>query len=248
MRLLITVATINCFLLGVGSLANEFERAVEASDPTKIESQQALKDADSVENEALNPEDALSQSSTVPSGTFPELPEALTRPETLHAIQEVMAQTADAQPSLPNPPSGRQVPAVYVFISFSMPEASIKAWLEQARLADAAVVLRGLVNNSLTDTMKAVSDLYGADQQRAEAALIDPTLYARFGIDQVPAVVVTATAADPCMKIDCPTPEFLSVFGDVPLRYALDKLSLSMPKVRPALKVKMEALQPGRTW
>lgn len=101
-------------------------------------------------------------------------------------------------------------PPIIIFVSFSMPKESIKAWVNQARKIGAGIYIRGLINNSFKDTAKAVSDLI---QDNKGGLLVDPTLFKKYAILQVPAVVV----------VDKDT--FEVIYGDVTLDYALEKLS-----------------------
>ena len=102
-----------------------------------------------------------------------------------------------------------QVPIV-VFVSFSMPKESIKGWIAQAKKIGAAVYIRGLVNNSFRDTTKAVRELV---QDQSGGLLIDPTLFKKYAITQVPAVVVAGSN------------NFDVIYGDATLDYALEKMS-----------------------
>ena len=97
---------------------------------------------------------------------------------------------------------------IIIFISFSMPKQSIKDWLFEADKIGANVVMRGLINNSFKDTIGAIYDLIKYNQVQGIA--IDPTLFKKFHINKVPAVVVV----DSFDNYDV-------VYGDVTLDYAL---------------------------
>jgi conjugal transfer pilus assembly protein TrbC len=99
---------------------------------------------------------------------------------------------------------------IIIFVSFSMPKESIKGWITQAQKPQASVYIRGLVNNSFKDTKDEVAELV---KDQSGGLLIDPSLFQKFGIMQVPAVVVT--------KND----NFDVIYGDVSLDYALEKIS-----------------------
>jgi type-F conjugative transfer system pilin assembly protein TrbC len=104
---------------------------------------------------------------------------------------------------------------ILVFISFSMPKESIRGWISQTRKANAAIYIRGLVNNSFKDTIISVKKLV---EDQPGGLLIDPTLFKKYSITQVPAVVVTSEN------------DFDVVYGDVTLDYALKKISQIRPK------------------
>lgn len=112
---------------------------------------------------------------------------------------------------------------LFIMVSFSMPPESIERLAEQARQAGATLVLRGMVDDSLTKTAQVVAGFIkrhpGAQFQ------IDPTVFRRFAIDQVPAFVLSTQPAgnSTCAGKECsPRDSFVSVAGDVSLDYALE--------------------------
>lgn len=111
-----------------------------------------------------------------------------------------------------------------VFVSTSMPAPSIKKLIRQAQAAGGVVVLRGLVKNSFQET-KAFFNAH-ADPDRAPPIVIDPTQFARYGIESVPAFVVTNSACidhEPACRETAPA--FSAAQGDVGLDYALEHLA-----------------------
>lgn len=116
-------------------------------------------------------------------------------------------------------PAG-QMPAsnILIFVSFSMPKASLRGWIKQAEQINAPVIIRGLVHNSFRYTTKAIMTL--ASDNRGGVQL-DPTLFKRFHIEKVPAVVIvgsTCLAQETCK-------EFNVLYGDVTLDYALKQFA-----------------------
>jgi conjugal transfer pilus assembly protein TrbC len=77
---------------------------------------------------------------------------------------------------------------VYVFVSFSIPENLLEETLKESSRLNFSVYLNGLYQDSMTETAKKITML----SQRIPNlnVQIDPTLFERFGIQQVPAVVV----------------------------------------------------------
>lgn len=107
---------------------------------------------------------------------------------------------------------------VLVFASFSMPKESLKNYLIEARKIQAPLLIRGLINNSFKDTTKAVMALLPDNKG---GMLLDPTLFKRFNIKKVPAVVVidkTCLLDDKCADYDV-------IYGNVTLAYALKKIA-----------------------
>ncbi|MEM6485291.1 MAG: type-F conjugative transfer system pilin assembly protein TrbC, partial [Pseudomonadota bacterium] len=192
-------------------------------------------------------EEAVRRAEGLSLDLLPSLGQELSDPATLNAVGELMnnAQSMAADLGIGG---GEEILSIYIFASFSMPDASLKAVIEQAELAGAAVVLRGLVDDSVEATMQAVSNLYGEDEQVA-GAVIDPTLFERFSINQVPSFVVSESPAQRCMSdADCPIPDYVKIAGDVPLLYALERISASHPELDLKLAPARRSLQPGRTW
>ena len=99
---------------------------------------------------------------------------------------------------------------IIIFVSFSMPDESLKGWLREANIISAPVIVRGFINNSFKDTINKIgiltTDNHGGVQ-------IDPLLFERFHVDKVPAVIVVK---DPdCMPGMSCTLDYAVVYGDV---------------------------------
>jgi len=123
-----------------------------------------------------------------------------------------------AVPSVETDPSG-----LLVFVSFSMSEQSLKAWAMQAKKAGGTLVLRGLVENSLKQTLERVQEVLGADN--LYVLNIDPVAFKTFGITSVPAVVVTEVQQRIIQEQSSDMPHFDVIYGDVGLSYALKKIA-----------------------
>ncbi len=96
--------------------------------------------------------------------------------------------------------------------------------------------------------MQAVHSLYTEGERQESGAVIDPTLFERFDVQQVPTVVVAETPAEACSIETCPTPAHVKIAGDVPLRYSLDRIALAKPELQHELRVLMKKLEPERDW
>jgi type-F conjugative transfer system pilin assembly protein TrbC len=104
------------------------------------------------------------------------------------------------------------------------------------------------VDNSVEATLQRVHALYGTESQQAAGLVIDPTLFTRFGIGQVPSVVVAESAAVPCTAEACAIPAHVKLAGDVPLRYALERIARARPVYQAELRDLIKALEPERRW
>ena len=127
---------------------------------------------------------------------------------------------------------------VVVFVSFSMPPESLKLWLQQAHKAGVKVVMRGLVNNSFKQTAAAVAALVKKD---AAGLQIDPTLFKRFAITKVPAVIVTDQSVCPS-TVSC-LPNFDVIYGNVSLDYVLEKLANADTARSPLARAKLQKIR-----
>jgi len=75
---------------------------------------------------------------------------------------------------------------IYVFISFSMPKASLDTLLKDAEKYNATLVLRGLKNNSFKETAKVIQDFYGDHKGEGVGFEINPELFLKYKISYVP--------------------------------------------------------------
>lgn len=151
------------------------------------------------------------------------LPQPVTRmPIDLEAISKGFELQNGAQASAMR--SSKAGPKVLIFVSFAMPEATLQRLVDQAARAGATLVLRGLVNGSIRDTVTRMQALIGS---RRVAVQIDPEAFDRYGITRTPTFVVAVNGATPatCAAGVCSAPhQYAKVAGDVTLEYAVQHL------------------------
>lgn len=100
-----------------------------------------------------------------------------------------------------------------VFVSFSMPEQLMEETLAESARLNIPVTLNGLVDDSMPKTME---KLFSLTEKVPDLALqIDPTAFERYGIHQVPALVVE--------KGDC----FDVIYGTLTLTEGLNRIARS---------------------
>jgi len=118
-----------------------------------------------------------------------------------------------------------ETPRLIAFASLSMPQASLKAMITDVSKAGGVVVFRGLPGNSAKVFTTAISKVLPSGE--ASSVGIDPRLFRAFGIEAVPAYVVTATGFDLCDGFDCTTalPPHDRVSGNVTTRFVLDTIA-----------------------
>jgi len=108
-----------------------------------------------------------------------------------------------------------------VFVSFSMSKISLQQWATQCQKVGGTLVLRGFKNNSLKETLSAANVIF---KDRVEGMIVDPTAFERYAIKTVPAVLVTDQNLVPCNETNCPISRFDVIYGDIGLKYALEKI------------------------
>lgn len=117
-------------------------------------------------------------------------------------------------------------PRLYIFVSFNMPEQSLKLWASDAARLETSLLLRGFVDNDLKKTTAKTLELFG--EKANIELLIDPEKFQKFKIDVVPAVVIAApekvapTTED---TTDNAAPPFDVVYGDTSLEAALNRIA-----------------------
>jgi conjugal transfer pilus assembly protein TrbC len=128
-------------------------------------------------------------------------------------------------------------PALLVFVSFSMPHASLLRLAEQSSRANAVLVFRGLAGTSLRQMAERLQPLAktGATLQ------IDPEAFTRFGVEIVPTFVL-AERASGCGETAC---DGLArrVAGDVSLDHALERLARSGDTLAHAADARLRQLR-----
>ena len=123
-------------------------------------------------------------------------------------------------------------PALLVFVTLGMPEATLRLLIDQAASAHAVLVLRGLQNASIRQTAARVQYLIG---QAAAEFQIDPQAFDRFGVHTAPTFVVVKPGAQlsDCSAGACVAPDaFALIAGDVSIDYALRAIAQRSPRFR----------------
>ena len=114
---------------------------------------------------------------------------------------------------------------ILIFTSLSVPAANWRQWAREAALTGAPLVLRGVGEDGLRQTVKQI----GARLGGAEAGVaIDPRLFRLFGVTRVPAVVVVPGGVPSCRSRGCaedPAPPHDLVSGNIGLAAALEAVA-----------------------
>ena len=164
--------------------------------------------------------------SAVPVPMQPNI-DALPQPIDLEALAKGYSAQSDSKEQAQVFATG---PGLFVFISLSMPQATLQRLVDQAARAQASVFIRGLAGGSLRTTVAQVQGLIG---QHQVAIQIDPQAFDRFAIERVPSFVLVRDGTRPvsCASGTCAPPEgFLRTTGDVSLDYALEHMQRRAPQ------------------
>jgi type-F conjugative transfer system pilin assembly protein TrbC len=113
-----------------------------------------------------------------------------------------------------------------VFISFSMPEALIEDYIDEARIYGGVLVFRGLINNSFKQTVTKLKEIEGNNGKKSNISItIHPHLFKLYDVKQVPAIVVSKDNLSCILKYDdCSALyEYDKISGSVTIGYALEE-------------------------
>lgn len=111
--------------------------------------------------------------------------------------------------------STTKTPTILVFVSFSMPKASLVALSKAVQLHGAVLVMRGLKGDSFKDTQQAFQDL---GEEVRSGIEINPELFDTYQIKQVPVFVRVKSMPDGTFS------EIARLSGNVSLPFAAQKL------------------------
>lgn len=171
--------------------------------------------------------------------------EALPKPATqipvdLEALARGYAGQSDAMTQAQGLAAGA---GLFIFVSLTMPRATLQGLVDQAARAKATIVIRGFAKGSLRDTVTQVQGLIGKQQV---AIQIDPLAFDRFAISKVPSFVLVREGTRPvaCASGSCaPADSFLRTTGDVSLDYALEHMQRAAPGFSPAAELFLKRLR-----
>ncbi len=170
-------------------------------------------------------------------GSTPNVP--LVTPEQLNRLANRADKRTDKR-STTTPPSTQANGQAYLFVSTSMPAASLKTLLTQAGRANIPVILRGMVDGSIQKTFARMHQ-YG--KETGAAVQIDPRLFDRFDITTVPSVVVVQENTPLDCQQNCPALLHGKVVGDAPLDYALSVIEREQPALSTVIAGYQQALR-----
>lgn len=113
-----------------------------------------------------------------------------------------------------------------VFVSFSMPEPSLKQIVSDASYYNVPVVIRGLYNNSFRETANKILAL--TKENNKGGMLINPIWFRKYNIKAVPAFLVTKNKESSSYDL---------VYGNIPLKRALTIIAEKGEHAKEAAKI-----------
>ncbi|HEY3591315.1 MAG TPA: type-F conjugative transfer system pilin assembly protein TrbC [Buttiauxella sp.] len=137
-------------------------------------------------------------------GQSVQLPAA--QQDRVNTLQQTIAQQQAPQGRGDKP----AFPAIY-FVSLGMPKEGLLPMLQAAHRFGIPATLRGLIHNDMRQTASMMFELSKEDKNIG--VQIDPTLYSDYGINVVPALVVTCPGHADVIR------------GSLPLKQALEKVA-----------------------
>jgi len=112
-------------------------------------------------------------------------------------------------------------PDLLVFVSFSMPEASLKRLATDAARTNGVLVFRGPKDGSLKQTLQAFEPL----AKLGASAILHPEAFTWNRIDSVPVFVLGTAAGAGCDDAAGSCRETLRIAGDASLEYILERMA-----------------------
>lgn len=109
----------------------------------------------------------------------------------------------------------------YMFVSLGLSDNTLKQILEYAKLYNGVIVLRGIEDNSFVKTSDHIQKIAKEDSQTA--IIIDPTLFKKYQVSQVPTYVLAKSSKCP-VGMNCGL-NYDRITGNITPRFALEKFS-----------------------
>lgn len=112
-----------------------------------------------------------------------------------------------------------------VLVSFSMPEQSLREVAMQADKYGFTAVFAGLADNNFKTMMARLSDVFGDDLEGMKGFSINPTVFKRFNVQEVPAYIFLDQPLEPCNSRGCEDdvlPQHDIVYGNISFRAAAE--------------------------
>lgn len=136
-----------------------------------------------------------------------------------------VAERAKKMYNNPIDPSMLEGTNLVVFVSFSMPDASLRRVAAEVAKVNGMMVIRGFVNDSLKETVEASQNYTNLGAQ----IQIHPDLFREFNVTQVPSYVLVkaGTPMEGCSNLNVACQNYVKVEGDASLHAVLERMEKS---------------------
>ena len=222
LRLSGIVAIVSCGLLAAYGQQNT--RATQSVDPASFPDEQAVEKA---RRAAPQINDANLAKQPVPRMPNIESPAVKPGVDVGALAKRYSEVRSDAKQKTA---AGNNRRTLLIFVTLAMPRENLALLAADAKRIGATLLLRGLQDNSMGKTARAIRRVSG---DSGGGWAIDPTAYARFGVSTVPAFVLApdkvVTQQAQCTGTCLSLAEVAMVSGDVSVRYALETMKQRNP-------------------
>ena len=108
-----------------------------------------------------------------------------------------------------------------VFVSLSMPKASLVDIVQAVHKAGGKVIIRGMIDNNMQKTIRRTRDIIAT--AKVGEINIDPRPFDMFGVQSVPTFIMTTQSINNCLDVKCTTkPVYDKLVGNVSVEIALE--------------------------
>jgi conjugal transfer pilus assembly protein TrbC len=114
-------------------------------------------------------------------------------------------------------------PALQIFVSGSMPKSLLRDYAKEASIYGGVLVFRGLPKGSMIKLTELVRDI--SDEDYPAAMQIDDESFTVYGVNSVPAIILSQNEG--FGQIERQIPKHDKIYGNVPIRYALESFAKS---------------------
>ena len=150
-----------------------------------------------------------------------------TYPRKMDGLLPLQSVPAEAESQVASQVRAQQRSQLLVFLTLSMPDASLKEWVAATHDASGTAMIRGFHQNKLSSTIHQISEIHSDDELQG-GFQVDPSTFRHFGITAAPTVIILADPLPPCKSqgcVDDRIPQFDIIRGNTTLDYAIQRLA-----------------------
>lgn len=201
-----------------------------------------MPDAAALERARQQMQEAMARMRSADTPALPEMPRAgelATQPLTVMPRIAIPSQRFDMDALMQRSRSLAQAlqssraaesSDLLIFVTLDMPSPALRLLTEQAARAGGVLLIRGLRNDSMRQTLAEVREVLEGGEGAGKPSAswrIDPESFRRFGVMQSPTFVLSRAVpcTGTCKVARAGEGDYLKVAGDVSLDYALEAMA-----------------------